>query len=170
MLNQITFYLAIILLIILAIPIVFKRKPDGHIAVIERFEKVNRTSNASMIFILPFIERLFWVNIDVQKMDTEFKALKSRDNKIFNINFQASYQVTSPEKLNVENFKLNDAFRSFILQVLIDFFNNYDFDYINDNKSKVANEIIPVINKNSQQLGIELYEFELTNILFKSSL
>lgn len=164
MLQHIELYLLGLLLIVLLIPVFIKKKPTGCVAVIERLGKFNRLSTQVKVIVLPVIETVFWVNIEPVKTCSCYKALKSSDNIIFNFDFQLTYQVTNPEKVTFDDSKLDDAVKSLLLQLLIDFFQLHTFDNILHNTSHHNNEIKKMANIGAQGLGASILELTTSNI------
>jgi regulator of protease activity HflC (stomatin/prohibitin superfamily) len=134
--------------------------PAGNVGVVLRFGAVNGEVGEGLHMLLPFVDHVEIISIQVQKFEDEFETFSKQQQNVY-IKIAVNFTV---DKTNIQN-----AYRQFgnlekmtdkvvapsVNQVIKSIIPNYPTDQIHLNRDKIRNEIKKRLNESLKEMAIE---------------
>lgn len=134
--------------------------PAGNVGVVLRFGAVNGEVGEGLHMLLPFVDQVEIISIQVQKFEDEFETFSKQQQNVY-IKIAVNFTV---DKNNIQN-----AYRQFgnlekmtdkvvapsVNQVIKSIIPNYPTDQIHLNRDKIRNEIKKRLNESLKEMAIE---------------
>ena len=93
------FFLIVIIMVIIVAVASIKVVRQSEVRIIERFGKYNKTAEAGLNFILPFVDKVrAVVSLKQQTMDVTPQSVITKDNVTITIDTVVFYQIMDPVK------------------------------------------------------------------------
>ncbi|MDP2913070.1 MAG: SPFH domain-containing protein [Candidatus Omnitrophota bacterium] len=162
----------VINIVLLAVVVIFfagiRIVRPTHRALIERLGKYNRFAMAGFHWIIPFIERLYLVNVTEQMVDAEPQEIITNDNLNARVDAQVYFKVTSNEEqvknsqYNVNNYKWQIV--NLARTTLRNIIGTLTLKSANSERGKINSELHKTLCEETGQWGIEIVRTELKEI------
>lgn len=161
-----TLIVVIVLIILLAMSI--KQVRPRYKAVIERFGKFNRVVGQGLTFIIPFVDRIYYVDITEQMVNAEPQEVITKNNLNAIVDAQVYFKVKSDDQ-NVKNSQYNVY--NYGVQIvalarttLRNVIGTMDFNDVNSQRSKINQDLQGTMQEETKNWGIEIVRTELKEI------
>ena len=161
--NIILLFIAFVLLIVFASTI--KIVPQGFAYIVARLGIYNRTLNAGIHFVFPFIEKVIKkVSLHEQTLDIELEKVYTKDNKCLKVNAIIYYVITDPKLslYGVEDIEI--AFKKQSAKSLRSLTNDLDFSEVTSNRNLLNEKLSENLNELTDAWGIKVNSIELNDI------
>ncbi|RUM58504.1 MAG: SPFH/Band 7/PHB domain protein [Persephonella sp.] len=139
--------------------------PQQQAWIVERLGKYNKTLNAGLNFIIPYIDSIkSKMSLKEQVLDIEKQEVITKDNVLVKIDAVAYYQITNPKKAfyNIEN--LEYAIIQTIQTTLRDIVGGMDLDEILQAREKINAQIKDVLQGVADDWGVLIKRTEVKEI------
>lgn len=158
--TRMIWVIAIIALFLIVMWNGFAVIPAGNVGVVLRFGAVNGEVGEGLHLLLPFIDQVEIISIQVQKFEDEFETFSKQQQNVY-IKIAVNFTV---DKNNIQN-----AYRQFgnldmmkekvvapsVNQVIKSIIPNYPTDQIHLNRDKIRNEIKKRLNESLREMAVE---------------
>lgn len=139
-----------------------------HRGLIERLGKYNRFANSGFHWIIPIIEKLYYVNITEQMVDAEPQEIITNDNLNARVDAQVYFKVKSDEE-NVKNSQYNvNNYQWQIVNLarttLRNIIGTLTLKSANSERGKINLELHKTLCEETRSWGIEIVRTELKEI------
>jgi regulator of protease activity HflC (stomatin/prohibitin superfamily) len=162
--NFIYIALPIVLVLLAGIRIV---RPT-HKALIERLGKYHKLANPGFHWIIPGIDRLFYVNITEQMVDAEPQEIITNDNLNASVDAQVYFRVKSDEEsVKGSTYDVNNYQRQIVnlaRTTLRNIIGTLTLKSANSERGKINSELHETLHKETKSWGIEIIRTELKQI------
>jgi regulator of protease activity HflC (stomatin/prohibitin superfamily) len=139
-----------------------------HKGLIERLGKYNKLANPGFHWIIPIIDRLFYVNITEQMIDAEPQEIITNDNLNASVDAQVYFRVKSDEaSVKGSTYDVNDYQRQIVnlaRTTLRNIIGTLTLKSANSERGKINNELHETLHKETKSWGIEIIRTELKQI------
>lgn len=135
---------------------------------IERLGKYNRLANPGFHWIIPFIDRMFLVNITEQMADAEPQEIITNDNLNARVDAQVYYKVKDDEdsikssQYNVNNYRWQIV--NLARTTLRNIIGTLTLKSANSERGKINSELHNTLKEETQTWGISIVRTELKEI------
>ena len=101
-------FVIIILVVVVLLSMGIKRVNQYERGIVERWNAYERTVDPGLRYIVPFVHRIFRVNMREQVIDVPPQEIITEDNVVVTIDAVVYYQITDPVKAlyEIEDFEL----------------------------------------------------------------
>lgn len=164
--NALFIYLLIPVVLILASGIRIVR--PTHKGLIERLGKYQKLAEPGFHWIIPLVERLFWVNVTEQMVDAEPQEIITNDNLNATVDAQVYFRVKSDEKsvmgstYNVNNYQYQIV--NLARTTLRNIIGTLTLKSANSERGRINLELHETLHKETRNWGIEIIRTELKQI------
>jgi regulator of protease activity HflC (stomatin/prohibitin superfamily) len=139
-----------------------------HRGLVERLGKYQRYGNPGFHWIIPFIERMFQVNITELMVDAEPQEIITNDNLNAMVDAQIYYKVKADEQ-NVKNsqYNVNNVHWQIVnlaRTTLRNIIGTLTLKSANSERGKINDELHKVLIQETQSWGIDIVRAELKQI------
>jgi len=162
------------LVLIIAVVIVFlffsgiRIVRPTHRGLIERMGKYKRFARPGFNWIIPIIDRLFWVNITEVMVDAEPQEIITNDNLNARVDAQVYFKVKDTEldvkssQYNVNNYRYQIV--NLARTTLRNIIGTLTLKSANSERGKINDELQKTLKKETANWGIEIVRTELKEI------
>ncbi len=139
-----------------------------HRGLIERFGKYHRFSGPGFHWIIPFIDRMFLVNVTEQMVDADPQEIITNDNLNASVDAQVYFKVTDTEEgvkgsqYNVNNYKWQIV--NLARTTLRNIIGTLTLKSANSERGKINSELHHTLCEETKTWGIEIVRTELKQI------
>lgn len=162
--NYIYIIVPIVLILLAGIRIV---RPT-HKGLIERLGKYKKLAEPGFHWIIPGIDRLFYVNITEQMIDAEPQEIITNDNLNASVDAQVYFRVKSDEdSVKGSNYDVNNYQRQIVnlaRTTLRNIIGTLTLKSANSERGKINTELHETLHKETKSWGIEIIRTELKQI------
>ena len=139
-----------------------------HKGLIERLGKYHKLANPGFHWIIPMIDRLFYVNITEQMVDAEPQEIITNDNLNASVDAQVYFRVKSDEdSVKGSTYDVNN-YQSQIVNLarttLRNIIGTLTLKSANSERGKINSELHETLHKETKSWGIEIIRTELKQI------
>ena len=164
--NNVLFYIIPVVLFIFFLGIRIVR--PTHRALVERLGKYHHFANPGFHWIIPFIDRMFNVNVTEQMVDAEAQEIITNDNLNATVDAQIYFRVISDE-LSVKSSQYNvNRYQWQIVNLarttLRNIIGTLTLKSANSERSKINTELHKTLTEETKTWGIEVIRAELKQI------
>lgn len=135
---------------------------------IERLGKYQKMANPGFHWIIPLIDRLFYVNITEQMVDAEPQEIITNDNLNASVDAQVYFRVKSDEEsVKGSAYDVNNYQRQIVnlaRTTLRNIIGTLTLKSANSERGKINNELHETLHKETKSWGIEIIRTELKQI------
>jgi len=139
-----------------------------HRGLIERLGKYKRFAHAGFNWIIPIIDRLYWVNITEIMVDAEPQEIITNDNLNARVDAQVYFKVKDAEQdvkssqYNVNNYRYQIV--NLARTTLRNIIGTLTLKSANSERGKINDELQKTLKKETANWGIEIVRTELKEI------
>ena len=139
-----------------------------HRAAIERLSRYHRFMKSGITWIIPFVDRIYPVNVTEQMADADQQEIITKDNLNAFVDVQIYFKVKEDEEsvkaalYNVNDYRLQII--SLARTTLRNVIGNKEFSQVNNNRTELNKEILYSIQQQTSNWGLEIVRCELKEI------
>lgn len=165
--DQVPFIIAgIFALVFFASGLKIVRQTDR--AVVERFGKYKRFQNSGITWIIPFVEKLYKINITEQLVNVQRQGVITLENLNCKIDAQVYFKVKDDEdNLKKAMYQVNN-YKIQIVQLaqttLRNIIGKKSFKDVNSNRKELNDDIFESIKTQTSNWGIDIVRVELKEV------
>lgn len=132
--------------------------------IVERFGKYNRTITQGLTWVVPFIDRVYRVNVAETQVDLMKQSVITKDNLNLSIDGVVYYKVNDPLKAvyNVNNYTW--AIASLAQTTLRSIVGEMNFVVVNAQRQTINARIEQELDSQTESWGIDILRVELQDI------
>ncbi|MEM2995236.1 MAG: stomatin-like protein [Candidatus Bathyarchaeia archaeon] len=156
---------AIIVLIVVAIIASGIKKVNQYEkGIVERWHAYEKTVEPGLRFIIPFVQRMFRINMREQVIDVPPQEIITEDNVVVTIDAVIYYQVIDPRRAlyEVEDFEL--AIVKLAQTTLRNIVGEMTLDVCLTSREKINTELRKVLDEATDKWGVKVNRIELQRI------
>jgi regulator of protease activity HflC (stomatin/prohibitin superfamily) len=161
-------YLYIIVPIVLIFLAGIRIVRPTHKGLIERLGKYKKLADPGFHWIIPVIDRLFYVNITEQMVDAEPQEIITNDNLNASVDAQVYFRVKSDEEsVKGSTYDVNNYQRQIVnlaRTTLRNIIGTLTLKSANSERGKINTELHETLHKETKSWGIEIIRTELKQI------
>ena len=161
-------YLYIIVPIVLIFLAGIRIVRPTHKGLIERLGKYKKLADPGFHWIIPVIDRLFYVNITEQMVDAEPQEIITNDNLNASVDAQVYFRVKSDEEsVKGSSYDVNNYQRQIVnlaRTTLRNIIGTLTLKSANSERGKINTELHETLHKETKSWGIEIIRTELKQI------
>ncbi len=139
-----------------------------HKGLIERLGKYKKLADPGFHWIIPIIDRLFYVNITEQMVDAEPQEIITNDNLNASVDAQVYFRVKSDEEsVKGSTYDVNNYQRQIVnlaRTTLRNIIGTLTLKSANSERGKINTELHETLHKETKSWGIEIIRTELKQI------
>ena len=139
-----------------------------HKGLIERLGKYQKLANPRFHWIIPIIDRIFYVNITEQMVDAEPQEIITNDNLNASVDAQVYFRVKSDEEsVKGSTYDVNNYQRQIVnlaRTTLRNIIGTLTLKSANSERGKINTELHETLHKETKSWGIEIIRTELKQI------
>jgi len=156
--------IAIVLIALVILTSGIKRVNQYEKGLIERFNAYERTVDPGLRYIIPFVQRMFRVNMREQVIDVPPQEIITEDNVVVTIDAVIYYQVMDPVKAlyEIEDFEL--AIVKLAQTTLRNIVGEMSLDVCLTSREKINVELRKVLDQATDKWGTKVNRIELQRI------
>jgi regulator of protease activity HflC (stomatin/prohibitin superfamily) len=135
-----------------------------HVGLIETLGKYSKTAGSGFYWIIPLIQRMYYVNMTEQMVDTNKQMVITKDNLNASVDAIVYYKVVDPKssQYNVDNHRYQlVALAQTTLRAVV---GNMTFTSANENRTKLNEEVEKVLDKETKTYGVDVLRVEIQRI------
>ncbi|NQU17815.1 MAG: SPFH/Band 7/PHB domain protein [Candidatus Saganbacteria bacterium] len=132
--------------------------------VVETLGKFTKTAEAGIQFLIPFVQRIYKINITEQRVDIEPQSIITKDKLNAEVDGVVYYKVVDPKNAiyNVNHFA--SAVPSLAKTTLRAVIGKMTLTESNENRDKINTEVENILDKQTDPWGITVIRVELQRI------
>ena len=161
-------YLYIIAPIILIFLVGIRIVRPTHKGLVERLGKYHKLANPGFHWIIPVVDRLFYVNITEQMIDAEPQEIITNDNLNASVDAQVYFRVKSDEdSVKGSTYDVNNYQRQIVnlaRTTLRNIIGTLTLKSANSERGKINTELHETLHQETKSWGIEIIRTELKQI------
>jgi len=157
--------IGILIFVVVFVSMSVKIVPQQYAYIVERLGKFNRTIEAGLHFIIPFIDRTAYrTSLKEVVLDIPPQVCITRDNVQVEIDGVIFYRVMDPKNASygVSNFQL--AIIQLAQTTLRSEIGKIDLDKTFEEREKINNAVIMAIDSATQPWGVKVLRYEIKSI------
>jgi len=165
MYEEIILALAIILLVaIVLLSMGIKKVNQYERGIVERFNAYEKTVDPGLRYIIPFVQRMFRVNMREQVIDVPPQEIITEDNVVVTIDAVVYYQIMDPKKAlyEIEDFEL--AIVKLAQTTLRNIVGEMSLDTCLTSREKINTELRKVLDEATDKWGTKVNRIEVQRI------
>jgi len=165
MYEEIVIALAIILIMTVALlSMGMKRVNQYERGIVERFHAYEKTVDPGLRYIIPFVQRIFRVNMREQVIDVPPQEIITEDNVVVTIDAVVYYQIMDPKKAlyEIEDFEL--AIVKLAQTTLRNIVGEMSLDTCLTSREKINTELRKVLDEATDKWGTKVNRIEVQRI------
>lgn len=159
------FTIALLVFAVVFVVMTVKIVPQQYAYIVERLGKFNRTIEAGLHFVIPFIDRTAYrTSLKEVVLDIPPQVCITRDNVQVEIDGVIFYRVMDPKNASygVSNFQL--AIIQLAQTTLRSEIGKIDLDKTFEEREKINNAVIMAIDSATQPWGVKVLRYEIKSI------
>ncbi len=139
-----------------------------HRGVVERFGKFNRIVSAGIHFLIPFVDRMIYINITEQMVDAESQEVITKDNLNAKVDAQIYFKVQQDDEsvkksqYHVDNYKYQIV--NLARTTLRDIIGNMTLTEANNQRNRLNTTLAKELREQTNIWGIQIVRSELKEI------
>ncbi|MGZ5303941.1 MAG: SPFH domain-containing protein [Bacteroidia bacterium] len=139
-----------------------------HRGLIERLGKYNRFADAGFHWIIPFIDRMYQVNVTEQMIDAQKQEIITNDNLNAHVDAQVYFRIR-PDEESVKNSQYNVNNITYQIvnlarTTLRNIIGTLTLKSANSERAKINKELMSVLEYETARWGIDIVRSELKEI------
>jgi len=165
MYEEIALALAIIIIAVVVLWSMGVRRVNQYErGVVERWHAYEKTADPGLRYIIPFIQRMFRVNMREQVIDVPPQEIITEDNVVVTIDAVVYYQIMDPKKAlyEVEDFEL--AIVKLAQTTLRNIVGEMSLDTCLTSREKINTELRKVLDEATDKWGTKVNRIEVQRI------
>jgi regulator of protease activity HflC (stomatin/prohibitin superfamily) len=165
MYEEIVLALAIIIIVaIVLFSMGVKRVNQYERGIVERFHAYEKTVDPGLRYIIPFVQRVFRVNMREQVIDVPPQEIITEDNVVVTIDAVVYYQIMDPKKAlyEIEDFEL--AIVKLAQTTLRNIVGEMSLDTCLTSRDKINTELRKVLDEATDKWGTKVNRIEVQRI------
>jgi len=158
-------YIALLVLVLVALKIGIKIVPQSENWLIERLGKYNRKLEAGLHIIIPFFESVRY-KVQIQERQLPPKPINAitQDNVTIEISLAVLYRITDASKTMYRIADVDAAILTIVNGTVRSVLGKTDLDGVQSNRRQLAIEIENELQEVSDEWGIKLTRVEITEV------
>jgi len=154
----------IILIVAVLLSMGVKRVNQYERGIVERWSAYEKTVNPGLRYIVPFVHRIFRVNMREQVIDVPPQEIITEDNVVVTIDAVVYYQITDPVKAlyEIEDFEL--AIVKLAQTTLRNIVGEMSLDTCLTSREKINIELRKVLDEATDKWGTKVNRIEVQRI------
>jgi regulator of protease activity HflC (stomatin/prohibitin superfamily) len=158
--------IAFALLIIVTLAIGVRTIPQGYVHTVERFGKYDRSLDAGLRLIVPYVERIGRrVNIMEQVVEVPSQEAFTRDNAGVTIDAVVFYQVLDAARASYEVANLGTALLTLTMTNIRTVVGSMDLDQLLSHRDEINDRLLRVMDAAAAPWGIKMSRVEIKDIV-----
>jgi regulator of protease activity HflC (stomatin/prohibitin superfamily) len=165
MYEEIILALAIVLLVaVVLLSMGIKRVNQYERGIVERFSAYEKTVDPGLRYIIPFVQRIFRVNMREQVIDVPPQEIITEDNVVVTIDAVVYYQIMDAKKAlyEIEDFEL--AIVKLAQTTLRNIVGEMSLDTCLTSREKINTELRKVLDEATDKWGTKVNRIEVQRI------
>jgi len=165
MYEEIAIALAIILIVVVMLMSMgVKRVNQYERGIVERWNAYEKTVDPGLRYIVPFVQRIFRVNMREQVIDVPPQEIITEDNVVVTIDAVVYYQIMDPKKAlyEIEDFEL--AIVKLAQTTLRNIVGEMSLDTCLTSRDKINTELRKVLDEATDKWGTKVNRIEVQRI------
>jgi len=165
MYEEIILAIAIIILVVVALLSMGMKKVNQYErGIVERWNAYEKTVDPGLRYVLPFVQRVFRVNMREQVIDVPPQEIITEDNVVVTIDAVVYYQITDPVKAlyEIEDFEL--AIVKLAQTTLRNIVGEMSLDTCLTSREKINIELRKVLDEATDKWGTKVNRIEVQRI------
>jgi len=165
MYEEIIIALAIIIIIVVVLFSMGVRRVNQYErGIVERFHAYEKTVEPGLRYIIPFVHRIFRVNMREQVIDVPPQEIITEDNVVVTIDAVVYYQIMDPKKAlyEIEDFEL--AIVKLAQTTLRNIVGEMSLDTCLTSRDKINTELRKVLDEATDKWGTKVNRIEVQRI------
>lgn len=135
----------------------FAYVPKNHVGIVEKMGKYNRTVNAGIHFVIPFIERIAnIVPLTPQTINTFPSPIILSDNTTQRVMFQIDYEVVNPKNFTYEVADAKYALEMFVITAARNIFGEVDRFFFDEHQEALTRDINFFCKSQNEVFGVKI--------------
>ncbi len=132
--------------------------------VVLRLGKYSRTLDPGFRVILPYLDKMYKVDIRTITMDVPKQEVITRDNVTVNVDAVVYARVIDAKKATLDIADYRHATSTFAQTALRDVTGNFDLDEILSKRDEISTQIREIVDAQVDKWGIDIESVKLQNI------
>ena len=159
------FFLIVIIMVIIVAVASIKVVRQSEVRIIERFGKYNKTAEAGLNFILPFVDKVrAVVSLKQQTMDVTPQSVITKDNVTITIDTVVFYQIMDPVKAVYEIESLQKGIAYIAITTIRDIVGKMDLDNTFSSRDAINTQLRDVLDEATDKWGCKVDRVEIKDI------
>jgi regulator of protease activity HflC (stomatin/prohibitin superfamily) len=159
--------LAIVIIALVAVTLIsmgIKKVNQYERGIVERWNAYEKTVEPGLRYVLPFVQRVFRVNMREQVIDVPPQEIITEDNVVVTIDAVVYYQITDPVKAlyEIEDFEL--AIVKLAQTTLRNIVGEMSLDTCLTSREKINTELRKVLDEATDKWGTKVNRIEVQRI------
>lgn len=138
--------------------------------VVLRLGKYNRTLDPGFRVIIPYLDKMYKIDIRTITMDIPKQEVITRDNVTVNVDAVVYARVIDAQKATLEIADYRHATATFAQTALRDVTGNFDLDEILSKRDEISSRIREIVDTQVDKWGIDIESVKLQNIELPSDM
>jgi len=163
--EEIALALVIVIIVVIALlSMGIKRVNQYERGLVERFHAYEKTVDPGLRYIVPFVQRIFRVNMREQVIDVPPQEIITEDNVVVTIDAIVYYQIMDPKKAlyEIEDFEL--AIVKLAQTTLRNIVGEMSLDTCLTSREKINTELRKVLDEATDKWGTKVNRIEVQRI------
>lgn len=169
MLDFLTNYLWIVILVFLAIIVVARTiriVPQSYAYVVERIGAYNRTCNVGLHILIPLLDRVSnKVSLKEQVMDFAPQPVITKDNVTMQIDTVVYFQITDPKLFTYGVVRPLNAIENLTATTLRNIIGDLELDETLTSRDIINSRMRSILDEATDPWGIKIHRVEVKNII-----
>ncbi len=164
MLDQLPFYLPIIVIVVLFLAAAIKILREYERGVIFTLGRFSGVRGPGLIILIPFIQQMVRTDLRVLVLDVPTQDVISRDNVSVRVNAVIYFRIVDPERatIQVENFM--QATSELSQTTLRSVLGKHDLDEMLAERDNLNNDIQEILDSQTDAWGIKVINVEIKHV------
>lgn len=135
-----------------------------HVGLVETFGKFSRKGNPGFNWIIPVIQKMYYVNMTEQMVDTKKQMVITKDNLNAEVDAVVYFKIIDA---NASLYNVSDNEQQLVslaqttLRAVV---GNMTFTVANENRAKLNEEVERVLDKETKSYGVDVLRVEIQRI------
>jgi len=154
----------IVIVVVVLLSMGMKRVNQYERGLVERFNAYEKTVDPGLRYIVPFVQRIFRVNMREQVIDVPPQEIITEDNVVVTIDAVVYYQIMDPKKAlyEIEDFEL--AIVKLAQTTLRNIVGEMSLDTCLTSRDKINTELRKVLDEATDKWGTKVNRIEVQRI------
>jgi len=154
----------IVIVVVILLSMGIKKVNQYERGLVERFNAYEKTVDPGLRYIIPFVQRIFRVNMREQVIDVPPQEIITEDNVVVTIDAVVYYQIMDPKKAlyEIEDFEL--AIVKLAQTTLRNIVGEMSLDTCLTSREKINTELRKVLDEATDKWGTKVNRIEVQRI------